>query len=318
MTTPSEQQPQPPHQPPPYPGYPGQQPGHQAYASQQPGQQGHPGQQPGYPGQQYPAQPYAGQQYAGQQYGGYGPAPQAGQQPYSGQAMGGTQTPYAAQPPYAGQPAYPPQQAYPGQQPSLLGQQMPPDGDNRRNALPWVIAAVAGVVVVVGVAITLVLTLGGGESDTTAGDGGRNEGGRGSAVSDPPKGGELNQSSPEAAATAFISAVQAGDTDTLWELSCAAHEDCVAMVGGDLTPEQLEEVRNGLADLVNAKRFQDAAVVESRPAEYPGGTAVYYRSPLMCEEEKHALVFVKSGSSWYYLGPEGAAPIDAENCLGPN
>ncbi|GGP83973.1 Rv0361 family membrane protein [Saccharothrix coeruleofusca] len=138
----------PPQQPGPY----GQQPGP---FGQQPGQFG---QQPGY----------------GQQPGGYPPPPQGfpqgGQQPGYGPPSGGfgqPGQPGPGQPPY-GQPGHPgPYGQQPGYgQPGGFGDPYgaPP---RKKSPLPWVLGGV-GALVVIGVVITLVLTMGGGSAEDTA------------------------------------------------------------------------------------------------------------------------------------------------------
>jgi hypothetical protein len=135
----------PPQQPGPY----GQQPDP---FGQQPGQFG---QQPGY----------------GQQPGGYPPPPQGfpqgGQQPGYGTPPGG----YPQQPGQPGQPGYGQQpQGQPGQfnqpgygQPGGFGD--PYGAPRKKSPLPWILGGV-GALVVIGVVVVLIMTMGGGSNGT--------------------------------------------------------------------------------------------------------------------------------------------------------
>jgi uncharacterized protein YxeA len=154
-------------QPPFQPGQFGEQPGGQP---QQPG--GHP-QQGGFPAQQggFPQQQPGGfpQQGAFPQPGG---DPQAG---YPQQPGGDPQAGYPQQ-----QAGYPPQGGQP--QPGWA----PHDAPKKRGSLPWIL--VGGGVLVVGVVVTLILTLGG--------------------------------NSPDGAAKSFITALRAGDVNAANALIC--------------------------------------------------------------------------------------------------
>ncbi|MDI2027281.1 hypothetical protein QFW96_01610 [Saccharopolyspora sp. TS4A08] len=108
-----------------------------------------------YPPQQPPGQGGWGQQPGGQQPGGQFP-PSGGQQ-YP-QQPGGQFPPSGGQQ-YPQQPGYPPQQPYP----NPYGGYGPPP--KKKSPLPWILGGVGGLVVIVGVVITLVIVLTGGPGD---------------------------------------------------------------------------------------------------------------------------------------------------------
>ncbi|WP_026425532.1 hypothetical protein [Actinokineospora inagensis] len=130
--------------------FPGQDPHGQ---SQQPA---HP-QQPGQPGQF----PQSGQFTQGHQ-------PHPGQFPPPGQVPPG-QFPAGQVPPgqFPQQGGYPPQGAYPQQQPGYPQNQYGQPYPQRRNRLPWILAG--GGLVVIGVVVTLVLTLSGSDTGSARG-----------------------------------------------------------------------------------------------------------------------------------------------------
>ncbi|MBW4717675.1 hypothetical protein [Saccharothrix obliqua] len=202
-----------------------------------PQQPGPYGQQPGQFGQQ-PGQ-FGGQPGPGQQPGGYPPPPpgfpQGGQpQPGYGPPPGGFQQPGPGQP---GQPGQQPPYGQPGQYPPGYGQPGgfgdPYGAPRKKSPLPWILAG--GGILVIGVVLALVFTLGGGNG--TAKD----------------------------AADSFATAISNKDYEKLRSLTCAENQKDIDDLKKAYDPSAInEDLEKNLDSLPpefkeKAKKMQEAA-----------------------------------------------------------
>ncbi|HEX6353312.1 hypothetical protein [Actinophytocola sp.] len=169
----------------------------------------------------------------------------------------------------------------------------------RRSALPWVIAG--AVVVVAGVAVTLVLTTGDAESPD------RNAAAPKTTASGDERGGEYDLSTPEAAAKAFAAAAETGSGDTLLELACVSRPACVSEHAAGLSEAQLTETRDVIRDGVYelAEHLKGAEFAIPIDGAAPGTKDVPYRTPAMTGDAYLTLTFVQSEDDWLYYSPTG-------------
>lgn len=238
--------------------------------------------------------------------------PQSGQYPPPGQPPQGQ--PYGQPPvgyPQQGQP----QQGY-GQQGYGYGPPQyggyPPQPPTKNKALPWVIGGV--VLVVAGLAVTLVLVLGGDDSGNTAdsaGGGDTTSADSDASGSGEPTGGngQPDLGSPEAAAESFLAAVMEGDPDAVLALTCIGSEACLAAnpPPPDVTDEQLEQAKELIKTKVGelAVQLEGAEFEAAREGSEPGTMEVPYRTRTMDANEEKFMTFIEADGQWYYFGGGG-------------
>jgi hypothetical protein len=162
----------------------------------------------------------------------------------------------------------------------------------QRSSWPWLIAAIA--VVVVAAVGTLFLTTDDTESDapkaaTTAG------------ADKPDTGYDL--STPEAAAKSFAAAAKTGSGDTLLGLACVGRPACArehAVSDAQLTEAQ-DTIREGVYEL--GDHLKSAEFTSAVDGDEPGTKKVPYRTPEMTGDAYLTLTFVQSDGDWLFYSP---------------